>query len=132
MFGDVTLGAEEALFFAGPQCDADGAAGMEVEGFDDADGFHHGRAAGGVVGCAGAGVPGIHVSAEHDDFILQIGSGNFGDGVVAHLVVVEFHFQLDGHFQFLAGLNHPHEAVEMLGGERFAGGPVERSYPRCA
>ncbi len=56
--------------------------------FQDANGFHHDDGSGAVVGGAGAGVPGIEVSAEHDDFIFLVGAGNFGDGVVLHGVIV--------------------------------------------
>ncbi len=88
MLFDVALRAEEAFFFTAPQADADGAAGHDADGFQDADGFHHDDGAGAVVGGAGAGVPGIEVGAEHDDFIFLVGAGDFGDGVVLHEVIV--------------------------------------------
>ena len=88
MMLDVTLRAEQAFFFAAPQADADGAARLDVERFQDADGFHHDDGAGAVVGGSGAGVPGVEVRAQHDDFIFLVGAGNFGDGVVLHGIVV--------------------------------------------
>jgi hypothetical protein len=60
------------------------AAGLEFEGFDDSYRFHGGGDACAVVGCAGAGVPGIHVRADHDDLVFEIAAGDFGDGVVGH------------------------------------------------
>ena len=54
---DIALGAEEAFLFAAPQGDADGAARMDVERFEDAHGFHGDDRAGAVVGGAGAGDP---------------------------------------------------------------------------
>src|ERR1019366_7302465 len=62
---DVALRAEQAFFFAAPQADANGAAGLDVEGFQDANGFHHDDGARAVVG-----------------------AGDFGDGVVLHGIVV--------------------------------------------
>jgi hypothetical protein len=40
------------------------------------------------VGSAGAGVPGIEMRTQHDDFIFLVGAGDFGDGVVLHGIVV--------------------------------------------
>ena len=80
---DVGPGAEEPLLLAAPEGDADGAAGLEAEGLEDADGLHHHGDAGRVVGGAGAAVPGVHVAAEHDELVLQVGAGDLGDGVVA-------------------------------------------------
>ena len=59
---DVGLGAEQAFLFPAPQCDADGAIHVQVEGFEDAHGFDHDGAAGGVVGGSGAAVPGIEMA----------------------------------------------------------------------
>src|SRR5581483_7590777 len=53
----VALGAEEALFFAGPEGDADGAARVDVKRLEDADGFHGDDGARAVIGGAGAGDP---------------------------------------------------------------------------
>jgi hypothetical protein len=88
MMFDVTLRAEQPFFFAAPQADADGAAGLDVERFQDAHGFHHDDGSGAVVGGSGAGVPGIEMRAQHHDFIFLVGAGDFGDGVVLHGIVV--------------------------------------------
>ena len=104
MFLDIAARAEEAFFFAGPQGDADGAARLDVEGGEDAHDFHGDDRACAVVGSAGAGDPAVEVAADHDDLIFQarIGAGDFGDGVVAMLVVAgefgfDVHFDGDGH-----------------------------------
>ena len=92
MLLDVGAGAEEALLFAGPEADADGAAHFEAGGFQDANGFEHDGGAGAVVGGASAGVPGIEVRAEHDDLVGFgfIGAGDFADDVEGiQIVVVE-------------------------------------------
>ena len=68
--GHVGLGAEQALLFAAPEGEADGAARLELQSGDDAGGFHGGDGPGAVVGCAGPGVPGVEMAAEHDDFGL--------------------------------------------------------------
>ena len=44
-------------------------------------------------------MPGIHVAAEHDDFVLEIAAGNFCNRVVSHqIVIVKLHLQIDAHF----------------------------------
>ncbi len=84
VFLHVSARAEQAFFFTTPQRDADGAVEREVRGFESADGFDHDSAAGGVICCSGATVPGIEVRAEHDDFIFVLaGAGNFADDVEA-------------------------------------------------
>jgi hypothetical protein len=104
VFFDVAARAEEAFFFAGPQSDADGAAGLDVERGEDAHDFHGDDGACAVVGSAGAGDPAVEMAADHDDLIFEvrIGAGDFGDGVVAVLVVAgefgfDVHFDGDGH-----------------------------------
>ena len=81
MFGHVRGRTVQALFFAGPERDADGSAGMQVERLDDPDGLHRAGGPAGVVGRAGAAVPGIQVPADHHDLVFQIRSGNFRDRV---------------------------------------------------
>jgi hypothetical protein len=88
MIGDIGLGTEQTFFLAGPKRDANGAAGLQMGGFDDARRFHGDGHADAVVGRAGAGLPGVHVAAQHDDLILQIGARNLRDGVVGHRVFV--------------------------------------------
>ena len=75
-----------------------------------------------VVGRAGAAVPGIHVAAEHDDLVLQVGAGDLGDRVVGHqVVVVELDRELDGHLDLLARLDHPNQPVVVLLGQHDLG-----------
>ena len=88
MLLDITLRAKQSFFFAAPQTNADGAARMDVEGFQNANRFHHHDGARAVVGGSGAGVPGIEMRAQHDHFIFLVGAGNFGDGVVLHRIVI--------------------------------------------
>ena len=96
--------------------------GLDVESFQDAHGFHHDDGAGAVVGGAGAGVPGVEVRAEHDDFIFLVGAGNFGDGVVLHgVIVVESvgDVEFEGDILFL--LEQASDAGPVLGGHRELG-----------
>ena len=88
--GEVTVKPEQAFFFAAPQADADGAAGLDVQGFQDANGLHHDNRSGAVIGGSGAGVPGVKMRTEHHDlvFLVFIRAGNFGDGVVLHWIIV--------------------------------------------
>jgi len=94
---------------------------MQIEGFEDADGFHRNHAACAVVGGAGAGDPAIEMAADHDDLILQLGisAGDFGYRVEAVLVLagelcvdVDFeryrHVVLDHARQAVVMLNHHH------------------------
>ncbi len=84
MFLDIGARAEQTFFFTTPQRDANGAIQRQVRGFENADGFHHDGAAGGVIGGAGAAVPRIEVSTEHDDFVFVFaGAGDFADDVEA-------------------------------------------------
>ena len=117
MLFDVSLRTEQSFFFAAPQADANGAARLDVERFQDADGFHHHDRSGAVVGGAGAGVPGVKVRAQHDDFIFLVGAGDFRDGVVLHgIVVVESvgDVQFERDFFFL--LQQARDAGPVLGG----------------
>jgi hypothetical protein len=98
MVADVGAGAEDALLLAGPESDADGAAGLDAESLENAHGLHGDDGACAVVRCAGAGDPAIEMSAEHDDLILQvgIGAGDLSDGVVGVLVLAgEVGFDVD-------------------------------------
>ena len=79
VLGDVGARAEQALLLAAPEADADGPPGLEVERLEDPDGLHRHGHAGRVVGGAGAAVPGVHVAAEHDDLVLQVGAGDLGE-----------------------------------------------------
>src|SRR5271155_3164957 len=66
--------AEKAFFFAAPQRDANGAARLDVQCGEDAHRFEHHRGADAVVRGAGGVVPGIVMSAEHDDFFFFPGT----------------------------------------------------------
>ena len=123
----VALRAVEPLLFAGPQGDADGAARLEVERLEDADGLHGDDGAGTVVGGSGAGDPAIEVAADHDDLVLElgIGAGDLGDGVEAVFVVagelgLDVDFERDGHVglgrrEAIVVLDH-HDGVGNLDG----------------
>jgi hypothetical protein len=54
---DVSAGAQQALFFASPECNTDGTAGTRMNGGEDSDGFHHRRCAVRVVCGAGRRMP---------------------------------------------------------------------------
>src|SRR5579872_3008930 len=70
MLLDVGLGAEQTFLLPTPERDANGAVQLDVESLENADGFDRDRAARAVVGRARAAMPGIEVSAEHDDLVL--------------------------------------------------------------
>ncbi len=111
--------AEETLFFAGPEADADGAAHLEAGGFEDADGFQHDCGASAVVGGACAGLPGIEVAAKHDDFVGLglIGAGNFADDVERiQVVVVELVLDIDEHGDGDFFLDHANDAAVVFVG----------------
>jgi hypothetical protein len=115
----VAFGAEDALLFARPQADADGAARLDVERLEDAHHFHRDDGARAVVGGAGAGDPAIEMAADHDDLVLElgIGAGNFGDGVEAVLVVAgELGFDIDFDRHRDMRLGEPVEAAVALDG----------------
>src|SRR5271167_4580475 len=104
----IAIGAELALYFAGPEADANGAPGLHLESGQDTHDFHGDYAARAIVGCARGRGPGIEVSAEHNDFVFQLGvrAGNFGDGIKAVFVIsgescvnVEFNAYGDAGFQ---------------------------------
>ena len=71
--------AQQAFFFAAPQRDANGAARLNADGFENAHRLHDDRAAGGVIGSARAGVPGVKVRAEHHELVFLVAAGNLGD-----------------------------------------------------
>ena len=63
--------AEQALFFAAPERDADRAARPGADRFQDPQRFHHRRAAGRVVGGAGRERMRVEVGAEQHDFAAR-------------------------------------------------------------
>ena len=104
--------AQEPLFLAAPEGDANRSPGLEVECLENADGLHGDRDAGPVIGGAGAAVPRIHVSAQHDELVFQVGAGDLGDRVISHQVVVmELDREIDGHLDLFALFAHPDQAV---------------------
>src|SRR5690606_14995518 len=91
---------DQALLLTAPQRDADGAARLDADLLEDAHGLHHHRHAGAVVGRAAAGVPGVHVRAEHHHFIgLGAAARDLGDGVVAVAVLVGGEARIHVHAQ---------------------------------
>ena len=116
----ICLRAEQPFFFATPQRDANRAAGPRADSLQDAHRFHHRRRPVGIVGRAGARVPGIQVRAEQNDFILQhrIGSRDLGNYVVALGVrcqeaSLRLHAQLDRNTL----VDHARDHVVVLGRE---------------
>ena len=92
---DVALRAEKALFFAGPERNADRAPWLHIKRLQDAHGFHGHDAACSIVSCACAGDPAVEMAADHDNLIFQPGvrPGDLGDGVEAVLMIAgEFGF----------------------------------------
>ena len=119
--GHVRLRTDQALLLAAPQRDADGAPGLGAHRLEDAHGFHHHRHAGGVVGRAGPGVPGIHVRAQHDDLAgLAAAARDLGHGVVAGLVgfVGEACLHVDPQLHWLLALDRARQLVVVLGRHR--------------
>src|SRR6059058_1334059 len=120
MLLDVGAGAEQALFFAGPEADANGAAHLEASGLENADGFEHDAGACAIVGGTGATMPGIEVRAEHDDLVGFgfVRAGNLADDVEGiEIVVVELvlDIELHGDLHFL--IEHSIDAAVVFAGD---------------
>src|SRR6266850_879770 len=63
------------------------------------------------------------MSAQHDNFVLEIASSNFGNRVVSHRVlIVKLHLKIDGHLKFLSLLNHARESVVIFSRKSDLGG----------
>ena len=85
---DVGARSEEALFLAAPERQANGSIELEVQRLEDAHHLDHHRAAGAVVGRAGARVPGIEVRPDHHDLVLASAARDLADDVAAFDVLV--------------------------------------------
>src|SRR5262249_22366766 len=72
MFFDKRPRAQQALFLAAPESDANCSPRLQVQGLEDANGFHGDRDASPIVGGACAAVPRVHVSSQHDDLLFQV------------------------------------------------------------
>ena len=114
----VGLAADEPDLLATPDRDADRAARMRADRFQDAHRFDRGDGAVGVVGGTGCRGQRIEMRADEHDFVAQhrILAGDLGDHVVAVEVALlvrraEFEAQLRRH----ARLHHPHDHVVVLG-----------------
>ena len=96
--------------------------GFRPGSFQNAHRFHHHRAAGRVVGGAGAAGPGIEMRAEHDDFVFLVAARQLGDHVEGVLVVV-VKLVLDIEFQRHGNLliDQPGDAIVVLRRERDGG-----------
>src|SRR5438445_6532452 len=122
MLLNVSAGAEQALFFAGPEADANGAAHLEASGLENADGFEHHAGACAIVGGAGATMPGIDVRADDNDFVgfAFVRAGDFADDVEGiEVVVVElvFDIELQGDRDLLVeSLKHSIDAAVVFAG----------------
>src|SRR5690606_6360862 len=110
--------ADQARLLTASRRAADGAALLAADLLEAAHGPHHHRPAGAVVGCAGAGVPGVHVRAEHHHFIgLGAAARDLGDGVVAVAVLVGGEARIHVHAQThgLAVVERADHLVVVLG-----------------
>ncbi len=77
MFLHIGARTQQPFLFAAPQAHADSAVHIHIERFENADGLHHHRAAGRVVGCASAAVPRIQMRAQHDNLVFLSAARNF-------------------------------------------------------
>ncbi len=115
----VAFGADQPLFFATKQDEANCTLGLQVQLRERAGGFKNCRAAGAIIGRASAEVPGIEVGAKDDDFVRLFGAANFCDGVVDIDRAVpnrigDIQFDFDGSM-LQEAINH---AVAFAGDER--------------
>ncbi len=132
----VELRAEQALLFARPQADANRAARLGVDSFQNAHGFHHHDGSRSVVGGAGTGVPRVEMGADHHDFVFLVGAGNFGDGVVLHgVVVVEGVRDVQLDFDVLLLLEQASHSIPLFERDRdgrvYVVSPVFHEPPDC-
>src|SRR6185436_2066425 len=79
---NIGLRAQQSLLFSAPQSDANGPSRLDADRLENACRFHHYRAADGVIGGAGGGMPGIEVTSKHDNFVSLVAAFDFGNGVV--------------------------------------------------
>ncbi len=70
IIGGIAAGAAETELLAAPKGEADSAPGLDAQLFKDTHGLDHGDAAGGIIGGAGACLPGIEMGAEEHHFIF--------------------------------------------------------------
>src|SRR5262249_30201103 len=64
-------------------------------------------------------MPGIKVTAQHDDLVLEVGPGDLADYVILHrVVVVEPRFDADIERQMRSLLEHPYHAIIVFDGDR--------------
>src|SRR4051812_30247440 len=83
MLRDPRLRSVQSLLLATPEREANRAPRASAHRLEYARGFEDGRRAVGIVGRAGSGVPGVQVSADHHDLVLQsrIGTWNLRDHI---------------------------------------------------
>ena len=123
----IVVGAEQALFFAVPDAQADGAAGFDADGLEDSHRLHRAGDGVGIVGGAVGRVPGIQVGAEHDDFILENGidAGDFADDIIAiRIVGVVLDLDVGADFDFESMLDYPGHHIVVFGGQDDGGNGV--------
>ena len=110
---------EKSLLLPAPQYNAYGSFGLEVEGLDQPYGFHHHRAAGCIICGTGCCVPGIKVSAQHNQLVFQfwIGARNFcHDIITLDVLVKKFCFHVCFHFHGNARLYQALEPQKIITG----------------
>ena len=67
------------------------------------------------------------MATKHDNLVLQIRAGNFGDGVVGHeVVIMELRRDVDDHLELLALFDHAYQAVVVLLGDDDLGWDLRR------
>ena len=105
--------AVEALFLATPERQADGPFGLESQLLQDTHGLHHDDAAGRVVSSAGAAVPGVEVTAQQDDLVLEfrIGTGNLSIDIVYFAIVRKPVDEFQLHFNLVSFLEQADHAA---------------------
>src|SRR5690348_4022107 len=94
----IGVAARAAVFFVGPEDDAQGAPGTEPKLVDQVRGFQRGDDAGAIVLRAGADIPGIDVAADDDNFFRLLAADDFADDV-RRIGIGEsagFHFEVNG------------------------------------
>ena len=64
----------QPFFLAREEREADGALGLDPDGFERAGGLEHRHDPGSVVGRSGAQIPAIDVPADQDDFVGSLGA----------------------------------------------------------
>src|SRR6202047_4372505 len=147
----VALAAKESFFFSGPQGNSDGSPRLHLNRVQDAHNLQRNDRACPVIRRTGTRDPAVQMTANHDDFVPQLGVGswNFGHRVEAMLVVSSkfgFHVHLnrDGYMllqqakdpaiAFDLGNHHGkrHSRIPMIRSSAQRGAVVVKDDPRAS